>query len=125
MIEVGKFKARTCSGVSRRSFLKLGASVPLGLSLAGAGAPVQASEGQVELDRMDMMEGMDIVLDGPPLKLSQTPGYVAAPGPLLGEHTDSVLSQLLDYSAEQIAQLKEDRVIASHAEIHAERAERE
>ena len=48
MIEVGKFKARTCSGVSRRSFLKLGASVPLGLSLAGAGAPVQASEGQAK-----------------------------------------------------------------------------
>ena len=66
----------------------------------------------------------DVVLDGPPLKLSQTPGYVAAPGPLLGEHTDSVLSRLLGYSSKQIAQLKEDRVIASHAEIHAERAER-
>ena len=48
MIEVGKFKARTCSGVSRRSFLKLGASVPLGLSLAGTGEPVQASEGQAK-----------------------------------------------------------------------------
>ena len=97
------------------------------LQARGYWARMQASEGQVELDKMDgmdMMEGIDIVLDGPPLKLSQTPGYVAAPGPLLGEHTDSVLSQLLDYSAEQIAQLKEDRVIASHAEIHAERAER-
>ena len=48
MIEVGKFKARTCSGVSRRSFLKLGASVPLGLSLAGTGTPIQASEGQAK-----------------------------------------------------------------------------
>ncbi len=64
----------------------------------------------------------DIILDGPPFKLSRTPGYVAAPGPLLGEHTDSVLSRLLNYSAQQIAQLKEDGVIAASAEIQAERA---
>jgi len=92
------------------------------LHARGYWARMQAAEGQVG---MDMMDGMDVVLDGPPVKLSQTPGYVATPGPLLGEHTDSVLSRLLDYSAEQIAQLKEDRVIASHAEIHAERADRE
>ena len=63
----------------------------------------------------------DVILDGPPFKLSQTPGYVAAPGPLLGEHTDSVLRRLLNYSNQKIAQLKAERVIASHAEIHAER----
>lgn len=63
----------------------------------------------------------DVILDGPPFKLSKTPGYVAAPGPLLGEHTDSVLRHLLNYSDQQIAQLKAERVIASHAEIHAER----
>ena len=48
MIEVGNFKARTCSGVSRRSFLKLGASLPLGLGLAGTGSPVLASGGQAK-----------------------------------------------------------------------------
>ena len=98
------------------------------LQARGYWARMQASEGQDRMGvmaGMDMMAGMDVVLDGPPLKLSQTPGYVAAPGPLLGEHTDSVLSRLLGYSSEQLAQLKEDRVIASHAEIHAERAERE
>ena len=63
----------------------------------------------------------DVILDGPPFKLSKTPGYVAAPGPLLGEHTDSVLRRLLNYSDQQIAQLKAERVIASHAEIHTER----
>ena len=67
----------------------------------------------------------DIILDGPPFKLSKTPGYVAAPGPLLGEHTDSVLRRLLNYSDQQIAQLKAERVIASHAEIHAERSARD
>ena len=64
----------------------------------------------------------DVILDGPPFKLSKTPGYVAAPGPLLGEHTDSVLRRLLNYSDQQIAQLKAEKVIASHAEIHAERS---
>ena len=67
----------------------------------------------------------DVILDGPPFKLSKTPGYVAAPGPLLGEHTDSVLRRLLNYSDQQIAQLKAERVIASHAEIHAERTKRD
>ena len=67
----------------------------------------------------------NVILDGPPFKLSKTPGYVAAPGPLLGEHTDSVLRRLLNYSDQQIAQLKAERVIASHAEIHAERAKRD
>lgn len=64
----------------------------------------------------------EAILDGPPFKLSKTPGYVAAPGPLLGEHTESVLRRLLNYSDQQIAQLKAERVIASHAEIHAERS---
>ena len=67
----------------------------------------------------------EVILDGPPFKLSQTPGYVATPGPLLGEHTDSVLRRLLNYSDQQIAQLKAEKVIASHAEIHAERSVRD
>ncbi len=68
----------------------------------------------------------NVILDGPPFKLSKTPGYVAAPGPLLGEHTDeSILRRLLNYSDQQIAQLKAERVIASHAEIHAERTKRD
>ncbi len=63
----------------------------------------------------------DVVLDGPPFKLSCTPGYVAAPGPLLGEQTDDVLRRVLGLSAQQVADLKADRVVASHADIAAER----
>ena len=63
----------------------------------------------------------DVVLDGPPFKLSRTPGYVAAPGPLLGEQTDDVLRRVLGLSAQQVADLKADRVVASHADIAAER----
>ncbi len=64
----------------------------------------------------------EVVLDGTPVKLSATPGYVAAPGPLLGEHTEAVLQRLLGYSSAYITQLKTDRVVASNAEIVAERS---
>ncbi|RPI11555.1 MAG: CoA transferase [Zetaproteobacteria bacterium] len=46
-----------------------------------------------------------------PLKLSETPGEVYAPAPMLGEHSEQVLRELLGYSAEKIAQLKADGVI--------------
>src|SRR4051794_24017100 len=36
MFDVGSFPTRTCGGVSRRSFLRLAASVPLALGLPGA-----------------------------------------------------------------------------------------
>lgn len=67
-------------------------------------------------------EGEEVVLDGTPIKLSATPGYVAAPGPLLGEHTDSILRRLLGYTDEYIAHLKAERVVASTAEIMTERS---
>jgi benzylsuccinate CoA-transferase BbsF subunit len=63
----------------------------------------------------------EAIVDGTPIKLSATPGGVAAPGPLLGEQTDSVLERLLGYSEEQLTQLKDELVIASNAEIVAER----
>jgi benzylsuccinate CoA-transferase BbsF subunit len=66
-------------------------------------------------------EGEEVTLDGPPIKLSVTPGCVAAPGPLLGEHTESVLHNLLGYSAADVATLKAERVVAANAEIMAER----
>ncbi|MBI3757763.1 MAG: CoA transferase [Deltaproteobacteria bacterium] len=68
-------------------------------------------------------EGDAVILDGTPIKMSATPGSVSAPGPLLAEHTESVLQRLLHYSDEHLTQLKTDRVIASHAEIMAERAQ--
>lgn len=66
-------------------------------------------------------EGDTVTLDGPPIKLSATPGAVAAPGPLLGEQTASVLRRLLNYSDADIAHLTAERVVAGNAEIVAER----
>ena len=66
-------------------------------------------------------EGDNVVLDGPPIKLSATQGAVAAPGPLLGEQTETVLRRLLNYTDADIAQLAAERVVAGNAEIVAER----
>ena len=47
---------------------------------------------------------------GNPIKLSDSPTDVTR-SPLLGEHTDEVLSQL-GYSVEQIAALRDEKVIS-------------
>jgi len=44
---------------------------------------------------------------GPPVRLSETPGAVRSPAPLLGEHTDRVLRERLGLSQEEIARLHE------------------
>jgi len=47
-----------------------------------------------------------------PFKLSETPGEVYAPAPMLGQHTRRGSARLSPgYSAEQIAKLKDRRVV--------------
>jgi len=50
-------------------------------------------------------------LPGFPYKMSQTPAALHRPPPLLGEHTEEVLIELLGYSSEQVALLRERKVI--------------
>jgi formyl-CoA transferase len=45
-------------------------------------------------------------LGGIPVKYSQTPGTVRFPPPLLGEHTDEILTEVLGYSPEKIETLR-------------------
>ena len=52
-----------------------------------------------------------INLPGFPYKLSQTPPKLHRHPPLLGEHTEEILTELLGYSVEKIDQLKEQKVI--------------
>jgi crotonobetainyl-CoA:carnitine CoA-transferase CaiB-like acyl-CoA transferase len=44
-------------------------------------------------------------------KLSETPGSIRSLGPKLGEHTDEVLRDLLGMNDEQIAALREKKVV--------------
>jgi benzylsuccinate CoA-transferase BbsF subunit len=56
-------------------------------------------------------EGGTVRMDGPPFILSENPARVSGPGPLLGEHTEEVLSQLLGLGPDEIAALREARVV--------------
>ncbi|MGI8911797.1 MAG: CaiB/BaiF CoA transferase family protein [Rubrobacteraceae bacterium] len=64
----------------------------------------------------EMMVEMDHPVEGKvkglgiPVKLSETPGKIRRPAPLLGEHTEETLSGL-GYSEEEIADLRERKVI--------------
>jgi crotonobetainyl-CoA:carnitine CoA-transferase CaiB-like acyl-CoA transferase len=57
-------------------------------------------------------EGGQETFDGVPFVSSSLPGRVTAPGPLLGEHTDLVLHDLLGLGAGDIAALRAEGVIA-------------
>jgi benzylsuccinate CoA-transferase BbsF subunit len=48
---------------------------------------------------------------GIPWRMSRTPCAVQRPAPCLGEHTDYVLSQILNYSEDEIAQLRAAQVL--------------
>lgn len=52
-----------------------------------------------------------MVLPGFPVKFSETPGKLRRPAPLLGQHNEEVLSNILEYSKEEIEQLRKERVI--------------
>jgi crotonobetainyl-CoA:carnitine CoA-transferase CaiB-like acyl-CoA transferase len=44
-------------------------------------------------------------------KLSETPGEIKLPAPLLGQHNEEVYCGLLDYSKQQLASLAEEGII--------------
>ena len=45
-------------------------------------------------------------MPGTPIKMSETQGNVRTPAPLLGQHTDEILKELLGYSEEKIQELR-------------------
>jgi crotonobetainyl-CoA:carnitine CoA-transferase CaiB-like acyl-CoA transferase len=52
-----------------------------------------------------------ISVNGVPIKLSATPGEVKDPPPLLGQHTEAILSDILGYTADQIAELRQLKAV--------------
>ncbi len=52
-----------------------------------------------------------VQLAGFPYKLSDTPAQVRRPPPLLGQHTEEVLTELLGYSAKDVAALREQGIM--------------
>jgi crotonobetainyl-CoA:carnitine CoA-transferase CaiB-like acyl-CoA transferase len=54
-----------------------------------------------------------IQMTGPPVRMSETPGAVRTPAPLLGQHTDEVLRERLGMTVEEIATLRRQHVIGN------------
>ncbi len=48
----------------------------------------------------------EMTVPGIPIKLSETPGALRTAAPMLGEHTEALLAELLHYTPEQIAELR-------------------
>jgi len=62
-------------------------------------------------------EGRTVRLDGPAFLLSETPAAVRGPGPLLGEHSDSVLAEVLGLGPDELAALHADGVVVGSGEL--------
>jgi crotonobetainyl-CoA:carnitine CoA-transferase CaiB-like acyl-CoA transferase len=52
-----------------------------------------------------------VKLVGPVVKMSGSPEPITGPAPLLGQHNAEVLAEVLGYSEEQIAKLKEENIL--------------
>ncbi len=61
--------------------------------------------------------GTTVRLDGPAFLLSGTPAAVRGPGPLLGEHGDAVLAEVLGLEPHEIAALHAGGVIAGPTQL--------
>lgn len=91
--------------------------------LEGAGIPAGPIYNVGEVLTLDQTEARDMVVEldhpkagkisvtGVPVKLSETPGGVFSPPPVLGEHTEKILSEVLGYSDEEIAGLREKKIV--------------
>ncbi|MBI2206803.1 MAG: CoA transferase [Candidatus Rokubacteria bacterium] len=58
------------------------------------------------LVEMDHPRAGKVRMVGVPVRLSETPGAVRTPSPMLGEHTDEILRDVLGLDAAQIAELR-------------------
>jgi len=60
---------------------------------------------------LDHPEAGRTAYDGVPMRLSETPGSLRAPAPLLGQHNDYVLREVLGYGDDEIADLLVQQIV--------------
>jgi len=61
--------------------------------------------------KMEHPTAGEIKMVGIPVKLSHNPGSIETPPPLLGEHTEEVLTGLLNYDKKDLTKFREEKVI--------------
>lgn len=60
----------------------------------------------------DEVLGQEVPMAAPVPMFSRTPAVIASTGPALGQHTEQVLQEVAGYSGEQIANMRERKVIS-------------
>ena len=60
----------------------------------------------------DEVLGQEVQMAAPVPMFSRTPAVIASTGPALGQHTEQVLQEVAGYSGEQIANMRERKVIS-------------
>jgi crotonobetainyl-CoA:carnitine CoA-transferase CaiB-like acyl-CoA transferase len=70
---------------------------------------IEARNMKVEMDHPLLDQKVSLI--GNPIKLSDTPVTYQRPPPLLGQHNGEVLSTILNYSDNQIEELKTQNVV--------------
>lgn len=91
--------------------------------MAEAGVPAAPVLNIQEIAESDHIDARNILIDIEhpkagktripvmPVKFSETPACIERPSPLLGQHTDEILGDLLGMSEERIAQLRRQEII--------------
>jgi benzylsuccinate CoA-transferase BbsF subunit len=63
------------------------------------------------LVKLNEPEAGEVVTEGVPIRLSETPGRVRGIAPLMGEHTHQIARELLGLSDKEIAALEDEKVL--------------
>src|ERR1700724_3676107 len=99
----------TAEWVDRLEALKIGCGPINTLREVFADPQAQARGVVVHMPHAATPKGVDVIAN--PVRLSQTPADYRLPPPLLGQHTDEVLSERLGLSAAAIAELRRKGIV--------------
>ncbi len=95
--------------MERLEALKIGCGPINTLEKVFADPHVQARGVVVEMPHAATPDGVKVIAN--PVRLSETPADYRRPPPVLGQHTEEVLGEMLGYDADRLARLREDGVI--------------
>jgi crotonobetainyl-CoA:carnitine CoA-transferase CaiB-like acyl-CoA transferase len=99
----------TAAWVKRLEELKVGCGPINTVRDAFADPQVVARGAVVRMPHPSTPDGVDVIAN--PVRLSETPADYRLPAPLLGEHTDEILSERLGFDAAKLAALRKSGVI--------------